>query len=180
MVVFRAFLAGLALALVAASVQAQALASPVSRYPSPSFGLSLGYGAPYGWGVDFSHLLTPSLDVTVGLGATITGAKVGVSTRYYFMPARQVSPFGGANLVYSTGLQHVTVSNSNSRTAYNTSGDYVVVNFKPTSFRTCGGACGGSPPAALACWGRWATAWCWAATRWNTWQAILRRACGRW
>lgn len=141
---FRSLLASLGLALAAVSAHAQAPAEapvaaavvgPVSRYPHSSFGLSLGYGAPYGWGIDFSQMILPKMDVNIGLGFSITGAKVGVGTRYYFSPEHKVSPFVGGNLVYSSGLNHVTIT-STSR-GYSGSSSYTsyddVVNFKSTS-----------------------------------------------
>lgn len=138
---FRTLLAGLGLALTVASAHAQAPTAapmklaPASRYPTASVGLTLGYGAPYGWGVDFSFMAQPNLDVNVGLGFSLTGGKLGVGTRYYFAPERKVSPFVGGNLVYSTGLNHVTIS-TNSQNGYggyySSSNDDVVVNFKST------------------------------------------------
>lgn len=140
---FRTLLAGLGLALTVASAHAQAPTAapapmkmaPASRYPSASVGLTLGYGAPYGWGVDFSFMAQPNLDVNVGLGFSLTGGKLGVGTRYYFAPERKVSPFVGGNLVYSTGLNHVTIT-TNSQNGYggyySSSNDDVVVNFKST------------------------------------------------
>ncbi|MGI4866257.1 MAG: hypothetical protein ACRYFZ_20190 [Janthinobacterium lividum] len=140
---FRPLLTGLGLALTVASAQAQAPAdaptpppvAPASRYPHAALGLSLGYGAPYGWGVDFSLLVLPRLDINVGLGASITGGKVGVGTRYYFAPERKVSPFVGGNLVYSGGINHLTISTStqNGFGGYSSSSaDDIVVNFKST------------------------------------------------
>lgn len=140
---FRTWLASLGLALTVASAQAQAPTAapapmkmaPTSRYPRAAVGLSLGYGAPYGWGVDFSFMAQRKLDVNVGLGVSITGGKVGVGTRYYFAPERKVSPFVGGNLVYSSGLNHVTIT-TNSQNTYggysSSSKDDVVVNFKST------------------------------------------------
>ncbi len=138
---FRSLLTGLGLALTVASAQAQApTAAPApmataSRYPHSALGLTLGYGAPYGWGVDFSMMVQPNLDINAGLGASITGGKLGVGTRYYFSPQRKVSPFVGGNLVYSTGLKHVTVTNGQSNGIYysSSSSDEVTVNFKSTT-----------------------------------------------
>ncbi|RZK61778.1 MAG: hypothetical protein EOO59_04220 [Hymenobacter sp.] len=136
---FHALLAGLGLALAGSPALAQVpapapLAAPASRYPHAALGLGLGYGAPYGWGVDFSLLVQPKLDVNVGLGATITGAKLGVGTRYYFTPERKVSAFAGGNLVYSTGLNHVTITTNSQGTVggsyYANPSDNIVVNFK--------------------------------------------------
>ena len=102
----RTLLAGIGLTLAAASAQAQSLATPtapVREYPQSSIGLTLGWGAPYGWSVDYSHMLKPNLDVNVGVGIGV-GLKIGVGTRYYFAPQRKVSPFVGANLVHTSGI----------------------------------------------------------------------------
>lgn len=108
-----------------------------SRYPATTLGLGLGWGAPYGWGVELAHMVTPRLDVNAGLGVTITGGKFGVGTRYFFNPERKVSAFVGGNLVRSTGWNsiHVTTtstSNNGGSTYYN-SGDDAVVNYLPTT-----------------------------------------------
>ena len=142
----RALFTGLGLALTVASAQAQnstAPAAPASRYPHAAVGLALGYGAPYGWGVDFSLMVQPNLDINAGLGATISGGKIGVGTRYYFTPERKVSAFVGGNLVYSTGLNHVTITTNGQGTGtyYSNSNDDVVVNFKSaTLLHVRGGA----------------------------------------
>lgn len=129
----RTLFAALGLSLTIASAHAQA---PASRYPHASLGLTLGYGAPYGWGADLSLMVLPNLDVNVGLGASITGGKIGVGTRYYFSPERKVSPFVGGNLVYSTGFNHLTITSNQTNvggTYYTNSSNDVVVNFKNTS-----------------------------------------------
>ncbi|MDB5234332.1 MAG: hypothetical protein JWR44_1325 [Hymenobacter sp.] len=141
MIDFRSLLAAFGLTLAAISVQAQAVApaaapaAPESRYPQSSIGLSLGYGAPYGWGVDFSTMVMPKLDVNAGVGFSLTGAKVGVGTRYYFSPERKVSAFVGGNLVHSSGLNHVTITSTsnNSGGYYGSTNEGTVVNFKSTN-----------------------------------------------
>ena len=37
-------------------------AEPANPYPAASLGLSLGWGAPYGFGLDYSHLLGKRAD----------------------------------------------------------------------------------------------------------------------
>ncbi|GAA4366968.1 hypothetical protein GCM10023185_38430 [Hymenobacter saemangeumensis] len=153
---FRSFFASLGLASLAFAAHAQSTApetaapgttapkpaataaAAVRRYPAVALGLTLGYGAPYGWGVDLSSMVTPRLDVGGGFGFSITGGKIGLGARYYFSPEHKVSPFAGANLVYSSGLKHVTVTNSSRSGTYsngvytNTSG-VTVVNFRSSS-----------------------------------------------
>ena len=147
MIIPRVLLAGLAVAMTPAAVQAQTPApapqaplpasAPTPTYPRTSLGLSLGWGAPYGWGLDFSYLVMPQLDISLGAGATITGTKLGVGARYYFAPTRQVSPFVGANLVRSGGINdlRVTANSSSSgggSSGYGSTADEAVVNFKAT------------------------------------------------
>lgn len=151
MIFSRTLLVGLGLGLTTAAVRAQTPApaptaaptaaatppaplpapAPVATYPRTSLGLSFGWGAPYGWGLDFSYLVASHLDVSVGAGATITGTKLGVGARYYFAPTRQISPFVGANLVRSGGINDLRVtSNSNSGGGYGSTADEAVVNIK--------------------------------------------------
>ncbi len=103
-------LAALALSFPAVAAQAQDAPAPARHYPRTSLGLTLGWGAPYGWGLDVSHLITRRLDLNAGVGASITGTKVGVGATYYLAPEHRVSPFFGANLVHSSGRQNVHVT----------------------------------------------------------------------
>jgi hypothetical protein len=138
---------GLLLAATAASAQTTPAAAPASvpsaapvvanRYPTTALGLAIGWGAPYGWGIELSRMLTSRLDVNAGVGITITGGKVGVGTRYYFNPERKVSAFVGGNLVRSTGWNniHVTSTTSTSTNGGPTyyASDDAVVNFLPAT-----------------------------------------------
>ena len=108
----RILLAALALAAPAIAARAQDATAPARHCPRTSLGLTLGWGAPYGWGVDISHLVTRRLDLNAGVGASITGTKVGVGATYYLAPEHRVSPFFGANLVHSGGRKDVHVSES--------------------------------------------------------------------
>lgn len=142
-----ALLAGLGLLLTATAAHAQTtpIAAPApapkpvvaSRYPATALGLAIGWGAPYGWGVELSRMVTPKLDVNAGVGVTFTGGKFGIGTRYYFHPERKVSTFVGGNLVHSTGWSNLRVtSNSTSTNGGNTyypSGDDAVVNYRATN-----------------------------------------------
>lgn len=147
---FRLLPAVLGLSLLATAAHAQTpetttppVAAPAplvaqSRYPATSFGLGLGWGTPYGWGIDLSHMLTHNLDITAGAGITITGGKLGVGTRYYFTPERRVSAFVGGNFVFSTGWDNLhltsTSTSTNGGTTYypNTSKD-AVINYTPAT-----------------------------------------------
>ncbi|GAA4354304.1 hypothetical protein GCM10023185_15960 [Hymenobacter saemangeumensis] len=105
MLTLKTFSAALGLSLLAASTQAQVTATPAPErhYPKSSIGLNVGWGAPYGFGADFSYMVTPNLDLNAGLGLGV-GFKAGVGTRYYFMPQRKLSPFVGLNLTHTTGI----------------------------------------------------------------------------
>ncbi len=84
------------------------------RYPQSSLALVVGWGAPYGWGFEFSQLVAPGFDVNAGLGFSVTGGKLGIGGRYYFSPERKVSAWLGGNLVHSTGLDNITITNNSS------------------------------------------------------------------
>ncbi|WP_460500203.1 hypothetical protein, partial [Hymenobacter agri] len=114
----------------------QALPEVASRYPATTLGLGLGWGAPYGWGIELSHMVTTRLDVNGGLGFTITGGKFGIGTRYFFHPERKVSAFVGGNLVYSTGLRDVRITtkstSTNGGSTYYNTGDDARVSYLAT------------------------------------------------
>ena len=130
----RLLAAGLTLLAAAAQAQVTPTATPAAtsvverKYPQSSIGLALGWGAPYGWGADYSYMVTPNLDINAGLGLGI-GFKMGLGTRYYFAPQRKVSPFIGANLVHTTGIDNVDLTvNANTSSAEQTR-----VSFKPSN-----------------------------------------------
>ena len=108
----QAILAALAFVFKVVAAQAQDAPAPAHYYPRTSLGLTLGWGAPYGWGLDVSHLITRRLDLNAGVGASITGTKVGVGATFYLAPEHRVSPFFGANLVHSGGRKDVHVTES--------------------------------------------------------------------
>ena len=130
----RPILAALALSVQAVAARAQHAPAPARHYPRTSLGLTLGWGAPYGWGLDVSHLLTRRLDLNAGVGASITGTKIGVGTTYYLAPEHQVSPFFGANLVHSGGRKDVHVSESHRVFDHTfTSSEQAHINFRSTN-----------------------------------------------
>jgi len=110
MVFSRALLAGLAFSLLAIAAQAQNTTRPPRSYPLTSLGFTLGWGAPYGWGLDVRQLVGHKLELNAGLGASITGTKVGLGATYYLAPARRVSPFFGVSLARGGGRQDVRVT----------------------------------------------------------------------
>jgi len=131
----RIILAAVVLSMPAVAVRAQdAPAPPARHYPRTSLGLTLGWGAPYGWGLDVSHLITRRLDLNAGVGASITGLKVGVGATYYLAPEHRVSPFFGANLVHSGGRQDVHVSEAHRVFDHTfTSSEQAHINFLSTN-----------------------------------------------
>jgi hypothetical protein len=90
---------------------ADSSAKPVLKVYNPrhALGISTGWGAPYGWGIEYSYLLTDKLDINLGTGFSFSGPRVGVGARYYFKN-EWASPFVGANLVHTNGLYGYTVS----------------------------------------------------------------------
>ncbi|MBW3129092.1 MULTISPECIES: hypothetical protein [Hymenobacter] len=89
-----------------------------STYRTSSLSVVLGWGTPYGWGLEYSHLLQPNWDVNVGLGVGISGGKIGVGTRYYLSPERKFSPFFGANLVRSGRIDNIELDVNGEHTEY--------------------------------------------------------------
>lgn len=130
----RIILAALALTAPALAARAQDAPAHARRYPRTSLGLTLGWGAPYGWGLDVSHLVTRQLDLNAGVGASITGPKVGVGATYYLAPEHRVSPFFGANLVHSGGRQDVHVHEAHRAFDHTfTSSEEAHINFLSTN-----------------------------------------------
>ena len=130
----RTVLAVLALSTQAVAAHAQDAPAPARHYPRTSLGLTLGWGAPYGWGLDVSHLISRRLDLNAGVGASITGTKIGVGTTYYLAPEHRVSPFFGANLVHSGGRKNLYVSESSRAFDHTfTSSEQAHINFLSTN-----------------------------------------------
>jgi len=98
--------------------RSQAVFPQSTNYRTSSLGLTLGWGSPYGWGLEYSHLVQPKLDVNVGLGLGISGGKLGIGARYYLTPERKLSPFFGANLVRSGRIDNISLDINNDHTEY--------------------------------------------------------------
>jgi len=83
-------------------------------------GAGIGWGAPYGTGIEGSYYLSSSTSLTSGIGLSIIGLNSGVGMKYFINPLEMFSPFVGANLTHSGvfGSNH-TVS-VNQDTAYYT------------------------------------------------------------
>ena len=84
--------------------------------PKDGLGVIAGWGTPYGWGIEYSHLAENNRsDINTGIGISLSGMRIGVGTRYYLKPDGSnpysgSSPYLGANLVYATGLSRLNVS----------------------------------------------------------------------
>ena len=72
-------------------------------------GFSSGWKAPYGTGVDLSILINELIDANIGCGISISGAKVGIGTRFYPLRENNFSPMLGAFLYHSKGQNLITV-----------------------------------------------------------------------
>jgi hypothetical protein len=116
----RLLLSGAVLALSTLAARAQEAPNPdytpttsvarkVISYPRTSVGFTGGWGAPYGWGVDISQMIMPSLDVNAGMGLGV-GWKIGVGARYYFTPQKRVSPFAGVNISRTSGINDMELT----------------------------------------------------------------------
>ena len=77
-------------------------------------GISAGWGAPYGFGVEYSYLLSPNIDMNVGAGFSFSGLRTGLGTRFHFIKSGS-SPFIGANFIYTSGLTGLEVSTDDNR-----------------------------------------------------------------
>lgn len=137
----RLFLTGAALVMGTMAAQAQDAPNPdyspapgVSRkvisYPRTSLGLTAGWGAPYGWGVDVSQMLMPNLDVNVGAGLGV-GWKIGIGTRYYFTPQKRVSPFAGVNISRTSSINDMELTVESGQ-GYSQTSEQVRFSIAPT------------------------------------------------
>ncbi len=72
-------------------------------------GLGGGWGAPYGFGLEYSNLLTSNFDLNLGAGFSFSGLRTGFGSRYFFIKDKS-SPFIGVNYIYTTGLSGLEVN----------------------------------------------------------------------
>lgn len=85
----------------------------ISKFTKPSkpkhgFGFSAGWGLPYGYGIEYNHLISNHFDLNVGAGFSFSGLRTGIGTRYYFKNEGS-TPFLGTNIIYTSGLFSYTV-----------------------------------------------------------------------
>ena len=66
-------------------------------------GPTLGWKAPYGDGVDFSILAHGLMDLNIGCGYSITGARVGLGSRIYPLRDRKITPMIGLFVSFASG-----------------------------------------------------------------------------
>jgi hypothetical protein len=74
-------------------------------------GLTMGWGAAYGNGIEVSYLRTEKMDVNGGIGLNLSGLKAGLGVRYFLSGEKRTSPFVGGGLVRSSGLSEITFEN---------------------------------------------------------------------
>jgi hypothetical protein len=81
--------------------------------PPLTLGLSLGWGAPYGWGAEVAYRFLPALDANAGIGLGSSGAKIGAGARAYLPSRGRNHLFAGTNLVYSASEAPVDIEDVN-------------------------------------------------------------------
>ncbi|MFK7810286.1 MAG: hypothetical protein AB8F74_20955 [Saprospiraceae bacterium] len=82
-----------------------------------AIGLSGGWGAPYGFGIQYSYAPMQKLDITVGGGLSLSGLRGGLGVRYLFKTG-QTTPFLGFNYVSTSGVEELTVDTGNGESLY--------------------------------------------------------------
>lgn len=134
---FRAASAAtLLLGATAAQAQEAPAAIPVTtRYRAWAIGLTpVGWDAPYGFGIELSHLVTRRLDVNVGTGIGLSGTKLGVGARYFLAPEKRVSSYFGLNVVRSGGWDEMELREGGGDDWYEGDGYRVgTLTVKPTT-----------------------------------------------
>jgi hypothetical protein len=93
--------------------------------PKHGIGLSAGWGVAYGYGVEYSHLLSNHFDINIGAGFSFSGLRTGLGSRFYFKKEGS-SPFLGTNFIYTTGLSNYNVSVNGVSGAYKNFSDQAV------------------------------------------------------
>ena len=96
----------------AANPPAVPMARPIdlSNYRASSLGVDLGWGGPYGGlGFSYARMVTPNVDLNVGLGVGF-GGKIGIGARYFVSPNKRVSPYLGANISRSGRIDDVNIT----------------------------------------------------------------------
>jgi len=73
-------------------------------------GLTSGWKAPHGTGIDFSLTINELVDINLGAGISISGTKIGVGARLYPLREKDFSPMIGAFLYHSGGMERITVT----------------------------------------------------------------------
>lgn len=92
-------------------------------------GINLGYHFPYSCGLEVSCLFNELVDVNVGCGLGISGAKIGFGSRIYPLRTKKFSPLFGLYLYYATGFWEMEVKKNNESAVYRISPDYALLPF---------------------------------------------------
>ena len=86
-------------------------------------GFTLGYGSPYGFGIEYNYLLHPRLDVNVGGGLSLSGTRLGFGFRHYLKG--QTSGFYlQSNFIYTTGVSALVTTVDEIQGIYSIPSDY--------------------------------------------------------
>ena len=83
-----------------------------------SAGLTAGWGAPYGTGVEFNYLILNRVDINAGMGINLSGLKIGVGSRLFFTVKRKFNPFIGINYSINSGFDDLEISSSDEESAH--------------------------------------------------------------
>lgn len=87
------------------------------RVRKSAIGLSGGWGAPYGFGIQYSYSPMEKLDITVGGGLSLSGLRGGFGVRYLFKTG-QTTPFLGLNYASTSGVEELMVDTGNGEGIY--------------------------------------------------------------
>lgn len=93
--------------------------------PRHSIGVNGGWGAPYGFGLQYSYLFIHHVDANVGLGFSFSGLRTGIGTRYHFKEVGS-GPFIGINYVHTSGLSGLEVNIGNDYAKFNILADNAI------------------------------------------------------
>jgi hypothetical protein len=88
------------------------------EFKRSELGVILGWGSPNGNGVEYSYYVIEPLNINVGAGITLSGGKLSLGSKYYFLPQKFASPFVGLNLTNSSGLSSINVNVNNDSAKY--------------------------------------------------------------
>jgi hypothetical protein len=74
------------------------------------FGVNFGWGAPFGFSVEYARYIEENQLLGTGLGFSLGGLKYGIEYKYFISAGESFAPYIGIAGSYATGLPEVTVS----------------------------------------------------------------------